>query len=95
MSRLVAWRHNAHTKDPLAFARPPSFIIDDASIVILAKLHSQYLTDYHQITVTLDQTVEWEEEWSEEIFDVIHQFDQDLIALRQTIATQQENEQSE
>jgi len=72
---------------------PPSFIIDDASIAILAKLHPQHLTNHQQITVMLDQTVEWEEEWSREIFGVIRQFDQDLLALRQTTATQKKNQQ--
>ena len=89
----MAWRHDAYTKDPLAAVTPPSFIIDDASIAILAKIHPQNLANYQQITFILDQTIEWEEEWSKRIFDVIQQFDQDLMALRQTTATQKKNQQ--
>jgi len=77
----------------LAAVTPPSFIIDDASIAILAKIHPQNLANYQQITFILDQTIEWEEEWSKRIFDVIQQFDQDLMALRQTTATQKKNQQ--
>jgi len=90
ISRLVAWRHDAHTRDPLAAVTPPTFIIDDASTVALAKKN---ITRSEQVTVILDQTLEWEGEWSKQIFGVIHQFDQDLLALRETSATQNKNQQ--
>jgi len=93
VSRLLAWRHDAHIKDPLALVTPPSLIIDDDSIISLAKIHPQDLTGYQQITVLLDQTVEWEEEWSMEIFNVIQQFDEDVIALRKTTVAQKKNQQ--
>ncbi len=90
ISRLLAWRHDAHTRDPLAAITPPTFIIDDASITILAK---QNITSYGQITTVLDQTLEWEDEWSKDIFNVIRQFDQDLLTLRETTTTQKKNQQ--
>ena len=92
-SRLVAWRYDAHTKDPLAAVTPPSFILDDASIMILARFHPQNLTSHQQITIILDKTLEWEKDWSEQIFNVIQQFDQDLMALRQTTAAQTKTQQ--
>ena len=92
-SRLVAWRYNAHAMDPLSAVRPPSFIIDKAGITLLAKLHPQDISNYRQIRIILDQTMEWEEEWSKKIFDIIQQFDEDLINLRRTTATQKKNQQ--
>ena len=93
VSRLVAWRYNAHTMDPLSAVRPPSFIIDKAGINLLAQLHPQDISDYQQIRVILDQTMEWEEEWSKKIFDIIQQFEEDLISLRRTTATQKKTQQ--
>ena len=93
VSRLVAWRYNAHAIDPLAAVRPPSFIIDNAGITLLAKLHPQDITSYQQIRVILDQSMEWEEEWSQKIFDIIQQFEEDLITRRRTTATQKKNQQ--
>ena len=46
ISRLVAWRYDAHTMDPLSAVRPPSFIIDKAGITLLAKLHPQDISNY-------------------------------------------------
>jgi hypothetical protein len=93
VSRLVAWRYNAHAMDPLAAVRPLSFIIDNAGIALLAKLHSEDISNYRQIKVLLDQSMEWEEEWSKKIFDIIQQFEEDLVALRRTTATQKKNQQ--
>ena len=93
MSRLVVWCHEEHANSPLAAVRPPSFIIDDGGITTISKLHPENITDYRQITDLLDQTVEWEEEWSKKVFEVILQFDRDLARLRQTAATQKKSQQ--
>jgi ribonuclease D len=92
-SRLVAWRYNAHAIDPLAAVRPPSFIINNAGITLLAKLHPQDISSYRQIRVILDQSMEWEEEWSKKIFNIVQQFEEDLITHRRTTATQKKNQQ--
>jgi len=68
VSRLVAWRYNAHAMDPLAAVRPSSFIIDNASITLLAKLHPQDISNSRQIRAILDQSTEWEGEWSKKNF---------------------------
>ena len=70
-----------------------SSIIDNASITILAKLQPANITDHRQIRVLLDQTSEWEMEWSKKIFNIIQQFDKDLTTLRETVATQKKTQQ--
>lgn len=92
-SRLFSWRYNAHATDPLSAVRPPSFIIDKAGITLLAKLHPQDINNYRQIRIILDQSMEWEEEWSKKIFDIIRQFDEDLVNLRRSNATQKKTHQ--
>jgi hypothetical protein len=37
--------------------------------------------------------MEWEEEWSKKIFDIVQQFDEDLVTLRRTNTAQKKNEQ--
>jgi hypothetical protein len=93
VSRLFAWRCRAHDADSLASVRPLSLIIDNASITILAKLHPQNITDHRQIRTLLGQTLEWEAEWSKSIFEVIQQFNNDLITLRKMVATQKKTRQ--
>jgi hypothetical protein len=94
MSRLVVWRHQERANSSIpAAVRPSTFIIDDASITTLSKLHANNITDYRQIRILLDQTAEWEESWSKKIFAVIQQFNEDLITLRQTATTKKKNQQ--
>ena len=93
LSRLVAWRYNAHATDSLSAVRPPSFIIDKAGITLLSRLHPQDITNYRQIRILLDQSMEWEEEWSKKLFDVIQQFDEDLVNLRRSTTTQKKTQQ--
>jgi len=93
ISQLVAWQHEAHVNDPLAAVRRASFIIDDTGITNLAKLDSEKITDYRQITSLLGQTEEWEGEWSGKIFNVIQKFNKDLATLRCTLVTQKKTQQ--
>ena len=93
-SRLVAWRHEERVNSSIPVAvRPSTFIIDDASIITLSKQNPSNLTDYRQIRVLLDQTVEWETSWSKKIFAIIQNFDEELTALRQTSIVQKKNQQ--
>ena len=84
VSRLVLWRVEAHTEDPYAAIRPPSFIIDDKDILKLARLPHDYFTDHCQVTAVLGETQEWQDEWSTKIFNVIRGFDCELSRLQKT-----------
>lgn len=92
-SRLETWRYQERVDSRLAAVLPLSSILNDMSINILAKTHPENITSYQQITVLLDQTKEWEQIWSEKIFNVIRQFDQDLTTLRHSTATQKKGNQ--
>lgn len=82
MSRLMAWRAGTHSSDPLAPVRPPSFIIDNQGIKTLARLHPSNITHPEQIVSVLDQTPEWQDLWSRQIFKVIQAYDQELADCR-------------
>ncbi|CAA7268576.1 unnamed protein product [Cyclocybe aegerita] len=82
VSRLDVWRFEAHARDTLRSVRPSSFIIDDKSIAKLARLHPTTVNSPAQITLELNETPEWQNEWSKSIFDVINTYDQELESLR-------------
>lgn len=87
-AQLLVWRLNASTTDPLAAVRPISFIIDDKGILALAKLHPNDINDRRKIVTTLNETVEWDEEWSQKILNVIQKYDTNLSAKRKAIVVQ-------
>ena len=78
MSRLMAWHACTHLSDPLGPVQPPSFIIDNQGIKTLARLHPSNVTHPEQIVTVLDQTPEWQNLWSRQIFEVIRAYDQEL-----------------
>jgi hypothetical protein len=77
-SGLLAWRAEAHSNDPLSPVQPPSFIIDNQGIKALAKLHPLNVTNPEKIVTMLDQTPEWQDLWSRQLFDVIQAYDREL-----------------
>lgn len=83
ISRLVSWRVEAHIEDLYAVVRPPSFIIDDTSILKLARFPRNHFTDHCQVTLELNETQEWQEEWSTKIFNIIHRFDCEVSQLQE------------
>ncbi|KAH9036082.1 hypothetical protein EDB84DRAFT_1658887 [Lactarius hengduanensis] len=82
ITRLLAWRASVHSNDPLESAWPPSFIIDNRGIKLLAKLHPSNLTHSEQIVTALDETQEWQDQWSRQIFEVIQAYDRELAERR-------------
>jgi hypothetical protein len=51
---LQTWCSNAHTLDPLCTVRPPSFILDDKSLIKLSTLHADKVTCVLDIVQALD-----------------------------------------
>ncbi|KAI9442063.1 P-loop containing nucleoside triphosphate hydrolase protein [Lactarius psammicola] len=78
VARLLAWRASAHSNDPLASLWPPTFIIDNSDIKVLAKLHPSNVTHPEQIVTTLDETEEWGDQWSSQVLEVIQAYDREL-----------------
>ncbi len=78
IARLLAWRASVHSNDPLTAVWPPSFIIDNGDIKVLARLHPSNVTQSEQIVTALDETDEWKDQWSRQVFEVIQAYDQEL-----------------
>jgi hypothetical protein len=80
-ARLMAWRIQAHASDPLASVRPQTFIIDNIDINKLSRLHPTEVTDCQRVVSALNETQEWQASWSEQIYDIIRAYDQELEDL--------------
>ncbi|KAF8256917.1 P-loop containing nucleoside triphosphate hydrolase protein [Lactarius quietus] len=88
ISRLLAWRAATHLNDPLASVRPPTFIIDNRDIKIVARLHPSSITSSEQLVTVLGQTREWQNNWAHQILKVINKYDRELDDRRKEEAAQ-------
>jgi hypothetical protein len=91
--RLLSWRTETHKHDPLAAVRPPTFILDDKGIKILATIHPTDIRNTTQVVLALDETEEWDQEWSKEIITIIQAYDNELKDTRKTATAQQKARQ--
>ena len=87
-SRLLAWRDDTHFNDPLASVYPPSFIMDNRGVKILARLHPSIVTGPEQVAAALGETHEWEDEYSHQVFKIIQVYDRELADHRKSEAAQ-------
>ena len=62
----------------LQLSDPPSFIIDNKSIIKLSSAHHHKLTNEAQVVVALNENQEWKNEWAVKVFDVIQTNDKEL-----------------
>lgn len=86
-TRLLAWRADAHSQDYLA-VRPYSYILDDKAIKLLSTLHPTNIRSSEQLVLALNETEEWNQEFSTKILAIIHTYDQELEDLRKTSITE-------
>jgi hypothetical protein len=76
---LRQFRLDAHNVDPLRNIRPSSFILDNNGIVALTKVHPNRMEGPRRVIETLGETPEWAEEWSQAVFNVIHEYDNPAV----------------
>lgn len=88
INRLFAWLAAAHLNDPLASVQPPMFIIDNKDIKVVARLHPSNVTSSEQLVTVLEQTCEWQDNWSHQILEVIQKYDNELDNCRKVEADQ-------
>ncbi|KAF8239240.1 hypothetical protein L208DRAFT_1238715, partial [Tricholoma matsutake] len=79
--RLIQWLTTASQNDHLHGVRMAVDILSDCNRAILVCTHPALLASPNTITKLLDETEEWQEEWSTLVFDVIQQYDKDIAAL--------------
>jgi hypothetical protein len=78
--RLIQWLTTASQNDHLRGVQAAVDILSDRNRAILVCTHPALLASPNAITKLLDETEEWQEEWSTLVFDVIRQYDKDIAA---------------
>jgi len=61
---------------------PPTFILDNTDIKKLSMLHPAEVTGPERVVSALDETQEWQANWSEQVYEIIRTYDQELEDLR-------------
>ena len=79
---IKSWRTEAHKTDPLRVIRRASWIIDDAKVKELSAILPTRIRIPSDIADLLGETDEWSSEWSQQIFDIIQQYDNPPAILR-------------
>ncbi|KAF8957732.1 hypothetical protein BDZ97DRAFT_1924345 [Flammula alnicola] len=92
-SRLLLWRTDTHSNDPLASVQPPSFILDDKAIKTLAIIHPTEIRNTTQVVLALNEIDEWDQEWSKKILAVIRTYDKELDDARKAAVAQEKARQ--
>ncbi|KAF8232045.1 hypothetical protein L208DRAFT_1274104, partial [Tricholoma matsutake] len=77
---LIQWLTTASQNDHLHGMQVAVDILSDCNHAILVCTHPASLASPNTITKLLDETEEWQEEWSTLIFDEICQYDKDIAA---------------
>ena len=85
IAQLFNWWYNESSNDVLAIVQPPSFIIDNKSIIKLSSIHPSELTNEAQVVFALNESQEWKNEWATKIFDVIQTYDKELYTHHRTL----------
>ncbi|KAJ7663217.1 P-loop containing nucleoside triphosphate hydrolase protein [Mycena polygramma] len=75
---LRAWRERTHAGDPVMKMFPKSYILPEASIVLLARELPSRLRIPGEITAFLDETADWHARYSLDILSVIRSYDTQL-----------------
>ncbi|KAJ7216919.1 P-loop containing nucleoside triphosphate hydrolase protein [Mycena rebaudengoi] len=77
IERLETWRSQTHMADPVTRNFPIEYILEDASISLLARGMPGSFRTPAEITDFLDETPDWHEQHALDILALILQYDQD------------------
>ncbi|KAJ7833818.1 P-loop containing nucleoside triphosphate hydrolase protein [Mycena leptocephala] len=89
---LNAWRDNTHAGDPVMKMFPKSYILPDASIVLLARELPTRLRMPAQITSFLEETPEWHARYALDILTVICLYDTELSSAMSSSESDESSE---
>ena len=76
---LLAWQNEAHNPDPDSFLQPATWLIDNKGLDLLSKIHPSDIYSPQAIVDLLQETPEWADDFAQQVFNVIKQFDRDRV----------------
>jgi len=84
--RLIEWLMLEHSADPFRSIRPPDLILSLTQRTTLIRADPSKTAQ--DITALLDESVDWDAEWSAKTFEVISQFNKDYARITEQSITQ-------
>ena len=74
--------------DPLHAVCPPDFILLDTQRAMLVCVDSKKIKTVQDITALLEESDDWDAEWSAKIFRVVMQFETEYACISEKLTTQ-------
>ena len=75
--RLIEWLRREHLADPYRAVRPSYFILSEMQRATLVQADPKTIKTARDITTLLQESDDWDEEWSAKVFEVITKFEAD------------------
>lgn len=76
--RLQNWRKVAHSNDPILCSWPPTYILHDDALILLARAKAGSFKTPTEIGTFLEETDEWIDAWGDRVLNIISQYDLEL-----------------
>jgi hypothetical protein len=92
--RLIEWLCRVHLADPCHAIRPPELILSETQRASLVQADPKTLKTAKDITVLLQESDDWDDEWSAKLFDVITKFEADYGLVKGQAVTQQKGKRT-
>lgn len=86
--RLNEWVKGVYLADPYRCVRPVDLILSRAQKAILIRADPRKINCAQDITTLLDETTEWDAEWSAKVYGVITKFESEYACISEQTVTQ-------
>ena len=86
--QLIEWLRLEHLADPFRSVRPPDFILSETQRATLVRADPKKIKTAKDITALLEESDDWDAEWSAKIFRVITQFETEYASISEKSSTQ-------
>lgn len=81
---LIEWLQREHLADPDCAVRPPDLILSEMQCASLIRTDPKAIKMLKDITALLQESDNWDEEWSMKIFEVIKEFKVNYTRVKAT-----------
>ncbi|KAF8995196.1 P-loop containing nucleoside triphosphate hydrolase protein [Cyathus striatus] len=82
-SSPTKWRYETWKKDKFCSIRPPHLILSDKALDTIMKINPPEVVNYQQVTLSIAESLDWENKYARMIFDIIHEFNEEVGHLHE------------
>ncbi|KAF9002366.1 hypothetical protein BDQ17DRAFT_1390784 [Cyathus striatus] len=82
-THLAKWQYETWKKDKFHSIHPPHLILSDKALDTIMKINPPEVVNYQQVTLSIGESLDWENKYAHMIFDIIHEFDEEVGHLHE------------